>query len=85
MLTEAGYVGEDIESILTRLLQVADYNVPEAEQGIVLSLIHISGLAKRNYYRQARKSSEESGYRGTPGIGTFLWKDYFPRNVCESG
>ena len=34
-LTEAGYVGEDIESILTRLLQVADYNVPEAEQGIV--------------------------------------------------
>ena len=39
VLTEAGYVGEDIESILTRLLQVADYNVPEAEQG--LSLIHI--------------------------------------------
>ena len=41
VLTEAGYVGEDIESILTRLLQVADYNVPEAERGIVLSLIHI--------------------------------------------
>ena len=35
MLTEAGYVGEDIESILTRLLQVADYNVAEAERGIV--------------------------------------------------
>ena len=35
VLTEAGYVGEDIESILTRLLQVADYNVPEAEKGIV--------------------------------------------------
>ena len=35
VLTEAGYVGEDIESILTRLLQVADYNVAEAEQGIV--------------------------------------------------
>ncbi len=35
VLTEAGYVGEDIESILTRLLQVADYNVPRAEQGIV--------------------------------------------------
>ena len=35
VLTEAGYVGEDIESILTRLLQVADYNVSEAEQGIV--------------------------------------------------
>lgn len=35
VLTEAGYVGEDIESLLTRLLQVADYNVSEAEKGIV--------------------------------------------------
>lgn len=35
VLTEAGYVGEDIEGILTRLLQVADYNVEEAERGIV--------------------------------------------------
>ena len=35
VLTEAGDVGEDIESLLTRLLQVADYNVPEAEKGIV--------------------------------------------------
>ncbi len=35
VLTEAGYVGEDIESLLTRLLQVADYNVQAAERGIV--------------------------------------------------
>lgn len=35
VLTEAGYVGEDIESILTRLLQVADYDVAAAERGIV--------------------------------------------------
>lgn len=35
VLTEAGYVGEDIESILTRLLQVADYDVSAAEHGIV--------------------------------------------------
>ena len=35
VLTEAGYVGEDIESLLTRLLQIADYNVEEAERGIV--------------------------------------------------
>jgi len=34
-LTEAGYVGEDVESILARLLQVADYNVAAAERGIV--------------------------------------------------
>ena len=35
VLTEAGYVGEDIESILTRLLQVADYDVKKTEKGIV--------------------------------------------------
>ena len=35
VLTEAGYVGEDVESILTRLLQVADYDVALAERGIV--------------------------------------------------
>ena len=34
-LTEAGYVGEDVENILVRLLQVANYNVSAAEQGIV--------------------------------------------------
>ena len=35
VFTEAGYVGEDVESILTRLLQVADYNVESAQRGIV--------------------------------------------------
>ena len=35
VLTEAGYVGEDVESILSRLLQVADYNVAAAEKGII--------------------------------------------------
>jgi ATP-dependent Clp protease ATP-binding subunit ClpX len=35
VLTEAGYVGEDIESLLTRLLQVADYDVAAAEKGII--------------------------------------------------
>ncbi len=35
VLTEAGYVGEDIESLLTRLLQAADYDVAKAEKGIV--------------------------------------------------
>ncbi|MFK5893811.1 MAG: ATP-dependent Clp protease ATP-binding subunit ClpX [Pseudomonadota bacterium] len=35
VLTEAGYVGEDVESILTRLLQAADYNVEKAQNGIV--------------------------------------------------
>ena len=35
VLTEAGYVGEDVESILSRLLQVADFNVEAAERGII--------------------------------------------------
>ena len=35
VLTEAGYVGEDVESILTRLLQAADYDVDKAQYGIV--------------------------------------------------
>src|SRR3989337_1954707 len=35
VLTEAGYVGEDVESVLTRLLQASDYDVPTAERGIV--------------------------------------------------
>lgn len=35
VLTEAGYVGEDVESILTRLLQAADYNLEKAQKGIV--------------------------------------------------
>ena len=35
VFTQAGYVGEDVESILSRLLQVADYNVEKAERGIV--------------------------------------------------
>src|SRR5690606_8901900 len=35
VLTEAGYVGEDVESILSRLLQAADYNVEATERGIV--------------------------------------------------
>jgi len=47
VLTEAGYVGEDIESILTRLLQVADYNVEAAERGIVF-IDEIDKIARKN-------------------------------------
>ena len=47
VLTEAGYVGEDIESILTRLLQVADYNVAQAEQGIVF-IDEIDKIARKS-------------------------------------
>ena len=60
VLTEAGYVGEDIESILTRLLQVADYNVAEAEKGIVF----IDEIDKI-----ARKSDNPSITRDVSGEG----------------
>ena len=46
VLTEAGYVGEDIESILTRLLQAADYDVEAAQRGIVF-IDEIDAVARR--------------------------------------
>ena len=46
VLTEAGYVGEDVESILTRLLQAADYDVSKAERGIVF-IDEIDKIARR--------------------------------------
>jgi ATP-dependent Clp protease ATP-binding subunit ClpX len=60
ILTEAGYVGEDVESILSRLLQAADYDVPSAERGIVF----IDEIDKI-----ARKSDNASITRDVSGEG----------------
>lgn len=60
VLTEAGYVGEDVESILTRLLQAADYDVAAAERGIVF----IDEIDKI-----ARKSDNPSITRDVSGEG----------------
>src|SRR5690554_4295933 len=60
VLTEAGYVGEDVESILTRLLQAADYDVEKAERGIVF----IDEIDKI-----ARKSDNPSITRDVSGEG----------------
>lgn len=60
VFTEAGYVGEDVESILTRLLQAADYNVEHAEKGIVF----IDEIDK-----VARKSDNPSITRDVSGEG----------------
>lgn len=60
VLTEAGYVGEDVESILTRLLQAADYDVISAERGIV----YIDEVDKI-----ARKSDNPSITRDVSGEG----------------
>lgn len=47
VLTEAGYVGEDVESVLTRLLQVAEYDVTAAERGIVF-IDEIDKISRKN-------------------------------------
>ena len=60
VFTEAGYVGEDVESILSRLLQVADFDVPAAERGIVF----IDEIDKI-----ARKSDNPSIARDVSGEG----------------
>jgi ATP-dependent Clp protease ATP-binding subunit ClpX len=60
VLTEAGYVGEDVESILSRLLQAADYNVEAAEKGIIF----IDEIDKI-----ARKSDNPSITRDVSGEG----------------
>lgn len=60
VLTEAGYVGEDVESILTRLLQESDYDVQKAERGIVF----IDEIDK-----VARKSDNPSITRDVSGEG----------------
>lgn len=60
VFTEAGYVGEDVESILSRLLQVSDYNVAKAERGIVF----IDEIDKI-----ARKSDNPSITRDVSGEG----------------
>ena len=60
VLTEAGYVGEDVESILSRLLMISDYNVEKAERGIVF----IDEIDKI-----ARKSDNPSLTRDVSGEG----------------
>ena len=76
VFTEAGYVGEDVESILSRLLQVADYNLSAAQQGIVFrqdckkerqSQHHPRCLWRGRAARPSETSRRYDGKRATKG------------------
>jgi len=61
VLTEAGYVGEDVENILVRLLQVADYNVAAVEKGIVF-IDEIDKISRKSDNPSITATSAEKGF-----------------------
>ena len=67
-LTEAGYVGEDVENIILKLLQSADYNVERAQRGIVSSIsgtVHEKNCGRRESFNEPL----------TFGAGAWIWFD----------
>lgn len=72
-LTEAGYVGEDVENILLKLLQVADFNIERAERGI----IYVDEIDKI-----AKKSENVSITRDVSGEGCNKPFSRLLRNCC---
>ena len=70
-LTEAGYVGEDVENIILKLLQAADYNVEKAQRGIV----YIDEVDK---IRRILLSQEMGLERGSSKLFLKLWREQLP-------
>ena len=66
VLTEAGYVGEDVESILSRLLQVADYDVDAAERGLFCDF---SGGMRKHPLERRCQGRNRGGQPETDGRG----------------
>ncbi len=84
VFTEAGYVGEDVESILTRLLQVCNYDVTAAERGIVY-IDEIDKIARKGDNPSITR--DVSGERRAAGIIKAYWKVpmyLFPRKEEEN-
>ena len=75
ILTEAGYVGEDVESILSRLLMVADYDVEKAERGIVF-IDEIDKIFKQLFRRSPQTSCAKTLFHS-------FFHNGFNRLICK--
>ena len=84
-LTEAGYVGEDVENILLKLIQAADYDVKRAETGIVY-IDEVDKIARKSRepvdhprrLRRGRAAGAAEDPRGHPGLGAAAGRPQAP-------